>query len=457
MQKRCFRLFAFCVCLLICLQLSGCTSFVGVENMLAPPQLEGDKQEIYNALSKSVTGSMELVYPQKGDYKSAITQINIDQEPTDEAVAFYRIDSAASSTTVTLPIRINILDQRDGKWVSVYEMGVDADEVEKVELLHAGEEIYLAVGYNYVGSSEKKVQIYRFADYILSVVHEFRALNYEICDLDEDGNSEIVKLVSAAGTKTEDSASASSQVSAQLVQAVGNSFLSANSVSMSPLASEYSAINIGELSDGKPAIYLDGISGSQFISEILFCDENGMLKNLIYFDPEQREAENRVLETQRQSGIYSQDIDRDQVYEIPLLVIAPGYEQKERYEQLYFTSWYKYSSTGRRSGCLTYTDYTLGYAFKLPSRWEGVVTAEVSSADNEITFYEYDRKTGERGVPVLSVRVMSRSDYQPQGLHSKYSVIEVSGKLVFLYYSHNRISDLALSESTIQKSLYLLN
>ncbi len=457
MRKRFFQFWALCASVLICLQLSGCTSFVGVENMLVPPQLEGDKQEIYNALSKSVAGNMELVYPQKGEYKSAITQIDIDNEPTNEAVVFYRIDSAATSTTVTLPIRLNILDKRDGKWVSVYEMGVDADEVEKVELFHAGEETYLAVGYNYVGLNEKKVQIYRFSDYILSVEHEFQAINYEICDLNEDGDSEIIKLVSTAKEKTEDGAPALPQVSAQLVQLVGEGFLPTSSVPMCPLVSEYSAVNIGKLTDGKPAIYLDGVSGSQLISEILLCDENGMLQNLIYFEPDEETAESRVPQTQRLSGIYSLDINHDGVYEIPLLVLVPGYEQKERYEQLYFTNWNEYSSTGRRSGYLTYTDYTLGYAFKLPKRWEGVVTAEVSSADHEITFYEYDGKAGERGVPVLSVRVISRSDYQPQGLHSKYSVIAVNGQLVFLYYSHNGISDLALSESTIQKNLYLLN
>ena len=184
--------------LLLMLQLTGCTSFVGVEGLLSPPQLQGDQKEIYDALQKSISGEIQLLYPRKGEYKSAIIMLNIDEEESSEAIAFYKYTGTQSGSSVGMSIRLNVLDRRNDKWISVYDMGVEADEVEKVQLLTVNEQIYLTVGYNRTAVSEKLLEIYRFENNILSVREEFSALNYEVCDLDEDGSDEIMRIVAVA-------------------------------------------------------------------------------------------------------------------------------------------------------------------------------------------------------------------------------------------------------------------
>jgi hypothetical protein len=450
------RFFAFLLLCVAVLSLTGCTSFVGVENLLSPPALEGDQQEIYTALCKTMTSTPDLIYPVKGNYRSAITILNIDKEETEEAIAFYSISaSATTGTNVTMPLRVNVLDKQDGEWVSVYEMGIDADEIEKIDLLHTDDAVYLVIGYNYSTSSEKLVQAYQFKDHILSMVKSFSAINYEVCDLDEDGADEIVKLVSKTRAATEETPE-ENYIEAQLVQVTGKQFMSSGFAAMYPTVTEYAAVNIGKLYDGKTAIYLDGIVGSQMISEILFCDDDGKLENLIYTDDPELAA-TRLGYTQRQSGIYSQDINGDGIYEIPQTVVVTGYEDKERYEQVYYTCWRNFTQGGGQHSYMSYTDYSLGYVFRLPTAWDKRVTLEVSSADHEVTFYEYDAEGGERGLPILSIRVMSRSDYESDDLHGKYSELTTSGQLVFLYYSHNDISSFALSDETVKNSLYLLN
>ena len=165
----------------------------------------------------------------------------------------------------------------------------------------------------------------------------------------------------------------------------------------------------------------------------------------------------QVAITQRPSGIYTTDVENDGSYEIPRILPAPGYEDKEKYEQLYFTLWYNYNATGSQRRFLSYVDYSLGYVFRMPSNWEERVTAERSAVDNEITFYEYDRLTGERGAAILSLRVMSRSDYLSQDVSGKYELLMTNGQLVFLYYGHNSMSKLSMDKVVAKDSLYLLN
>ncbi len=439
--------------LAVMLACSGCTSFMSVETLLSPPRFEGDQQEIYEALDKSIDGEVSLVYPRKGDYKSAITMLNIDDEETDEAIAFYKIPSTAAGT-VTLPLRVNVLDRRNDKWVSVYDMGVDADEVEKLDLLQTDLGVYLAVGYNYKAASEKQVKVYRFENNILSAAEEFSAINYEIFDLDEDESDEIVRLYAMPGV-TEDGQAGPPMTRAALIQVMGRSFLTANEVTMYPGVTEYTAVHVGTLSDGKAAVFLDGLVGTQFVSEILVCGENGSLQNLLYDGTE--ESLPGLLQTQRPFGVYTMDVEGDGSFEIPQTVAAPGYEDKERYEQIYYTYWHNYNSYGIQRSYLSYADFSLGYVFRMPGSWEGKVTAEYSAVDHEITFYEYDAVTGEKALPILTIRIMSRSNYLGSEISGKYQRLFNSGQFVYLYYAHNDISKLTLSEEIIKDSLYLLN
>lgn len=449
------RSFLLSFCLIAGMLLGGCTSFVGVDSLLASPQLAGDQQEIYNALVKSVTGDIQLVYPRTGSYKSAITLLDIDNEQTEEAIAFYELNSGATGQNASMPLRVNILDRREDRWVSVYDMGVDADEVEKIDLLYSDDgSIYLVVGYNYAAASDKQVKVYQFIDNILTVKQEFNALNYEVCDLDEDDGDEIVKLISVA-SPGKDGENTQSHVEAKLIQVRGRSFMDANQVLMYPPVTEYAQIHVGKLSDGKAAVFIDGMVGTQMVSEILYCDGSNYLKNLLYDGTE--ESLGSLALTQRSAGIYSMDVEGDGSYEIPQMLVAPGYEHKERYEQIYFTYWHSYSSSGSHRSYCSYTDFSLGYVFRMPSSWGDKVTAEVSAVDNEVTFYEYDPHTGERGTAILSIRVMSRSAYSTGEVSGKYQKLFISGQFVFLFDSHNDMSALSLSENHVRDSLYLLS
>ena len=67
----------------------GC-SFVGMSDndLLKPPKATGEKAEIQKLIESNAGVNYSLVYPQSGDYRSAIIMQDIDGDSADEAIAF---------------------------------------------------------------------------------------------------------------------------------------------------------------------------------------------------------------------------------------------------------------------------------------------------------------------------------------------------------------------------------
>ena len=84
--------------LALMLVFSGCTYGGGnVDGLLRPPRLSDEQNDIWLALKKDSQGdSIKLVYPQRGENRSAILLTNLDDEPGDEAVVFFQPATALS-------------------------------------------------------------------------------------------------------------------------------------------------------------------------------------------------------------------------------------------------------------------------------------------------------------------------------------------------------------------------
>ena len=96
------------VCLVVMFLLTGCNyTQTGIEDLLKPPKLSEQQNEIYTALQASTGSNIRLVYPRKGDFTSAFLINNIDDESTQEAIVFYMREDNVNATNT---LRINVLD-----------------------------------------------------------------------------------------------------------------------------------------------------------------------------------------------------------------------------------------------------------------------------------------------------------------------------------------------------------
>ncbi|MDE6102601.1 MAG: hypothetical protein K2F73_06465, partial [Ruminococcus sp.] len=87
--------------------LTGCVFSSSIDNLMAPPKLSVEQEQIYNALTDAAGTSISLKYPKSGKYLSAFIIEDIDGDGGNEAVVFYEKTSIAVEENT---LRINILD-----------------------------------------------------------------------------------------------------------------------------------------------------------------------------------------------------------------------------------------------------------------------------------------------------------------------------------------------------------
>ena len=439
----------FVLCVSVMLLFSGCNyTQTGIEDLLKPPKLSQQQNEIYSALQASTGSNIRLVYPKKGDFTSAFLINNIDSEPTQEAIVFYVREDAVNATNT---LRINVLDQREEKWVSVYDAGVAANEVEKVNFVQSNLNLFIIVGVTVSSNTEKNVLIYQYQDgQLVQTGAPVFCASYEVSDIDANGYSEILAISPAHSEKELPRALLYEISSYGKIREIGACFID-------PGVTAYPHVCVGELNDGNKAFYLDGIrAGNQYTTEILMYDKHTQtLENLLY---DKEKGIDLVSKTTRSSGAVSADINGDGMIEIPVHRAALGYETAEKHAQEALTEWYAYDAGELVRVSLTYVSYSLGYLFELPKQWEGQVAPVFSANTNELSFYYYtdDTITQER---LLSIRVFKSNEYVKDG--KDYLLLQNNGQLVYAcnFSSNEVLSEqaraLLVDEETVKRNFEL--
>lgn len=434
-----------CAAALSFVLLTGCMQTqTNIEQLIAPPKLSQQQNEIYTALESSIGKNINLKYPKKGANTSAFLVNNLDNEEGEEAIVFYETPTSASAT---LPLRISVLDQQDGTWVSTYETGVEASDVEKVSFVAQGNAQFMIIGFNQAGQSEKLLKLYTYGDGRLNEMSSTRCNNYDVFDIDGDGMSEVITITS----KTLGADQRTTTATAFCITSTGLSQMS--QAPMDPTVSEYAAINGGKLSSGIPALYIDGVKSSTNLSTEILTMQKGKLRNVVYNEVE---ALNLVDKTIRYSGSMSLDINKDGVYHIPNVRPALGYENVLKHQAQTYTNWYIYEGGGFALKKSSFVDYKLGYIFTMPRKWEGKVTMERNAGENEVVFYEYQGNIYDNQKKLLSIKVVKRTDYNQASINNTHRVLKDNGQLMYLYRIYETGSELQLSESEVRTYFDLL-
>lgn len=372
--------------------LSGCTIFdASLDVLLSPPKLTEAQTAIYNALIRNTGEQIDLVYPRRGDYRSPFVLYDIDGEKTDEAIVFYR--EKASSLQTEGSLRINLLDQRDGEWISVYDRPLTGIDVEQVDFYNfSGTEgnINIVVSCSVLSQTEKSLCVLEYSEKALVPIYSGNYSFMDAVHLNSDQRPELF-LVSYDAALGYNSAFILGNTSKTYEE--GNSF---GIISSIPLYSDVAGIQRlirQRIKENDYLIFLDyGKGDNAYGTQILHCFND----NLTYISSESLSRRNNS----NVPLLYSADIDGDGRIEIPVTVPVAGYESLTIPEQMFFVEWY-YSDEENNFNVnkkfLTYVSLGGEYVFYMPVRWQGFVTIEKNG--NIINFVVYE--PGSSDPPVL--------------------------------------------------------
>ncbi|MGN0590146.1 hypothetical protein [Ruminococcus sp.] len=412
------------------LLLSGCSFSTSIDGLLSPPKLSLEQEQIYDALRRAAGSSISLKYPKTGDYLSAFIVSDIDGDGEDEALVFYEKNLLQNEENA---LRLNVLDQIEGSWRSVYDLAAGGAEVEEVMISRLGSNsrTNIIVGYSMVNQGERVLSVY---DYRQGELTETLNSSYslaDVCDLDRNGENELLIV---CGQALSQSARAMTYVLAQ-----DGSYYESR-VELNEAFTDFANLLYGNTAEGIPCVWLDGITGPSTVQTQVLTLENGVL-TLLYSDKDSG------IRTVRQSGYLTCDLDGDGVAEIPVNTLFPGYTDATESEQIPMTSWYECRGSRLMRKCSGYYSPARQFAFVLPRRWERKVTLKQDALAEELVFYRLGRSLEDSTVPLLRLCVTDNADTAQDRLDNGYILLCSKNGLRYLAQLPDTGDELALTVS----------
>ena len=115
------RLASLALGAVLCLAQAGC-SFSGLDaqNLMSPPRASLDQQGIYELLQGDQQ-ELTLVYPKRGDHRSAIIMHDWSGDGVEDAVGFVALDRG---------VEVHFLEKSQGDWRAAASFGNTATQVD---------------------------------------------------------------------------------------------------------------------------------------------------------------------------------------------------------------------------------------------------------------------------------------------------------------------------------------
>lgn len=414
--------------------LTGCAFSSNIDNLMSPPKLSVEQEQIYSALTNATGTSISLKYPKSGKYLSAFIIEDIDSDGENEAVVFYEKNNIALEENT---LRINILDRSDGKWRSVCDTPAKGAEIEKVIISELGSNsrTNLIIGSSLINRSEKNVSIYSYVDGNIEETFSESYSFIDVTDLDKDEENEFLLLsgASSGGTAT-----------AEVYKLNEKGIYYKYSCKLSGSFTEFDSLNYGKIDEDKTGLYIDAVLGNGLIqTDIIYMDDTGL--NKVFSTSEQSRF------TVRPAGCSSFDIDGDGILEIPVQTIASGYENVSESEQMKFTEWYFWSRNNvLEKKYLSYYNINDGYIFVFPERWENHVTVKRDSINDEIVFCSYENETA--GRELLRIYFATDQPSIEDRISNGYMLLQTKSDSAYLAYipiQNDHDDNLSLTEGDL--------
>lgn len=454
------RILALSIALLV-FALSGCSaSFTDGGSMMRPPRPTGDKAEIQNIIESKAGSNFNFVYPQSGDYRSAITMQDLDDDGSDEAIALF------SSGSESTKLNLMIMTKTSESWKSVANIQSNASGVDRMFFadINGNGKLELFIGWTSLGSNEKQISSYAFDNQHSQIIEMPMNSTYNelaCADFDNDSQSELILLTIA--NKDDGSLAKFFKYSTSEKRLVLSS-----SVSLDTELTRILSTSVGMVDSGTRALIIDGENHSGTVStQILYWDENDQaLKNPLN---SQFLAANNTNVSTRTTSTMSKDINNDGIIEIPSVATMPAGNKEDTTTICSLTTWNQYQRESNLfKGVLNMIiNYKDGYYLKIPKKWlteqdnswSTYITARVNNENRTMSIYEWlseDKNSGYIGNKLFTIYVYSKKEWDSESSNGKILLRKTDSN----YYAvkiENSKNKLSLTEDELTECFMLIS
>lgn len=358
------------VALAVAVTLSGC-ALQTVDEMYAIPKRSAEYSNLQSAIDSAMYG---LTYsaPVAGDHQQSVQMADLDGDGVEEYLVFAQGNSAK-------PLQILIFRQgQDGecRLTQVIESaGTAFEQVEYVQM-DDGPGLELVVGRRVSDQILRSLSVYRFPEGDAELMLMVGYSRFLTCDLDRNGLGELMVILPGDINGGKSAAVLYSTQDGNITRSV--------EAEMSEEASHIKRVSLGKLQGGTPGVFVASLSQDNTITTDIFTLRDGVFFNLTAGS--RRESS---VGTLRNYYVYADDIDDDDVVELPELISPKRLSFSTDDQRKFLIRWFAMDLEGRQVDKLyTFHNYLGGWYLELRGTWAPRAAVEQSGA--VYTVYAWD-------------------------------------------------------------------
>lgn len=413
---------------LAALLLSGCTFPLGDE-LLAAPKPSTNYQTLQMELEQLIASGVSYTAPASGDNRSAIQLVDLDGDGTEEAIAFFRGASSATSND----FQVYIYRKQDDRYFctgSIEGKGTAIQSVDYPVITPNGRR-GMVVSWRLAGDGTGALTVCDFdSGCAPGVLLETEYSAMELTDMTGDGAKDLLLLTTAPEGKR---VARLYQYADGSLDMVGEASTSAETVSVERMQS-------GRVLGNHTAVFAEEkmASGVGLTTDI-FVYADGMLRNFAL------DSEGSISRsTYRPVSVYAADVNNDGVTELPRAVLMAGYTDAAASDAVFMLDWYAYSvDEPPQLAQTTYQNISDAWSLWIDPVWHDRITATkaTDSGLSAVTFYEYVGSGGQIPLFTIYCATGSNRDYYA----GRTDLVQLGQSAQAVYFA--RIPDTAANSS----------
>lgn len=428
----------------LALTASGCDGAdLGTDNLIRPPKTVGDEAEIEQLIADTAGSGYTLKYPKSGNYRSAIVMKDLDNDGTDEAIAFYRTANESKAE-----VHMLVMYCTKGEWKLSENCTIEATDVDCVDFadVTGSGTLEILSGYTTYNSSINNLACHSYSKGKTNrLTVESSYSSFYSADFDGDGTNEVMLL---SLYTTENDATANMLVYSE----ERNCLYSKASVKMDPNITRYKNITVTPTEDGPNALIVDGcFANDDTVTQIIdFNTELSVLRNPLF-----KEKDKNI--TQRSADIICTDINNDSIIEIPVVNKLPATADEDKLTVADKISWNIFYPQSEILSHLTdqICDYENCYSFTVPENWaDGTYSVRLDSEKQSMNFFEWDGSN--LGQKLFEIRAFKLEQWDIGEDSDAYTLIYKNESTAYAFADVNEESPLSISEDDIKTAFSLI-
>jgi hypothetical protein len=330
---------------------TGCFR-IKADELYSLPQPSREYLKLQAQLATVLATSAEYSPPLAGPNRQSVQLRDVDGDGRNEAIAFFR-------TTGDKPLKIHILKQTGTAYETADVIDGDGAAIDSIRYADMNGDgiLEFVIGWR-MSPTLLHMNIYTIKGGQYTSLADGDYTEIAISDMDLDGRQDVVTIRLP-----------SSELPAQadMFSLRSDGDIDIKSARLSKGIESISGVLKGGLEDGTSALFIEGnYSGGSLVTDIVAW-RDGNLSNIT------AGLSSSVSEdTLRSYTVYSADINRDGVTEVP----SPRQLQNSSADTTYYViDWYKYDRYGLRTRVFsTYHDFSDGWYLILPDAWRYIVS-----------------------------------------------------------------------------------